>query len=178
MRNTMIRAAVAVFACAFAGCACDPLSGHYSRRDPKGVGDEVSALSRELVPALGGRDVRGRGVYGFPCGNDYEKDYNREVAPLADDPRKVKYALYSIHFDAQVVLRDEQDRRALLAAVLRQVKNVGGWHPSEQKTMGGAPGGLSGEKDDVRLSVYDTGTPPRATLTVQLETDCFRHPNA
>jgi hypothetical protein len=157
--------------------ACGFLSGDYPTKDPKEIGDTVELLRREMTAGLSVRPTESRATFGEFCGEDWHD--KKSVAPEADDPWKVAYNQYKFRTDVTISVRSGTDAPPIYTGLMQHLKKAGGWSVTEQRSANGFLGGIGGEKQGVRLSSYQTPDGNGGIkVYVQLETDCYKHPNA
>jgi hypothetical protein len=157
-----------------AGCSS---SGQYLKKDPRKIGEKVERLHQEVVRALPVRPSSDNGTHDEPCYEDWQK--KRGVKPKAGDPWKVDYNQFDFKAFLGIAVREQNSVPAIYGALVQNLQRAGGWHVAVEYNTAGYPGGVGGAKQDVRLNAYDTPDGQGGHLVyVELETDCFRHPNA
>ncbi|MDL4814768.1 hypothetical protein [Actinomadura opuntiae] len=175
-KHILIIKAVLVGAALAVAASCS-LTGHHPEAHPRKVGKRVERLHREVVSALGRAPTSDSGAFARLCVEDWEK--GKSVKPEPGDPWKVTYNQFEFYVDIRLAVKAQNDIPLIYGALVRNLKNAGGWKVEEQKNMAGYPGAVSGEKDDVQLSAHDTPDGRGGHIVyVSLQSDCYRHPNA
>ncbi|MFI0357089.1 hypothetical protein [Actinomadura sp. 9N407] len=141
------------------------------------MGDAVERLRGEVARGINGPTVGASGTYHEYCGEDSEESV--KIAPLEGDRWKVVHSPFRFRASVGLKVESHDKARPIYQGLQRHLRLVGGWEVTELRSKNGVLGGIQGRKGDVRLHAYDfPERPSGVSVYVDVESGCYRHPNA
>ncbi|WP_173098699.1 hypothetical protein [Actinomadura verrucosospora] len=156
------------------GCAA---TGKYPKRNPEEVGDRVERLHQEMLRALIAKPVSDSGTKARTCYEDWQK--KKSVKVRRSDPWKVDYSQFEFGVSVVIPVQEQGQVRSLYDALVRNLQAGAGWKAGESHNTAGVVSGVEAGKQGVHLSAFDTPDGRGGhTVYANLQTDCYRHPDA
>ncbi len=173
--TVLISRSVLVFCVLVAAAGCS-VTGHYPKKDPRQVGERVERLRREVAGSLEAPPVSDSGTFDRECYEDWQQ--KKSVKPKQNDPWKVDYSQFEFGMSMTIPVRRD-DIKAVYDDLVANLGRRPGWKVGEGRNSSGVVTGVSGKKEGVRLYAWDTPDGKGGNvIEVELQTDCYRHPNA